>query len=74
MGPVRRVAIGLARQGRIEILRKGRPVPEAEVRGVIRLRLRSGASGPGAGDPGASDPGANDPGANDPGGSGPGET
>jgi hypothetical protein len=69
MGPVRRVAIGLARQGRIEILRKGRPVPEAEVRGVIRLRLRSGASGPGV-----SDPGANDPGANDPGGSGPGET
>ncbi len=41
MGPVRRVAIGLAQAGRIHILRKGRPVDPAEVRGVIRLRLRS---------------------------------
>jgi hypothetical protein len=41
---VRRVAVGLARAGRIEILRKGRPVapPEdpATLKGVIRLRHR----------------------------------
>lgn len=40
MGPVRAAAIRLARQGRIEVLRKGKPVdPAEEVRGVIRLRL-----------------------------------
>ncbi|MBK1661573.1 DUF3253 domain-containing protein [Paracraurococcus ruber] len=38
MGPVRQAAIALARQGRVEILRKGKPVPVEEVRGVIRLR------------------------------------
>jgi len=38
MGPIRRAAIGLAREGRIEILRKGKAVPPEEVRGVIRLR------------------------------------
>ncbi len=42
MGPVRRVAVQLARAGRIHILRKGKPVDPAEVRGVIRLRLREG--------------------------------
>ena len=51
LGRVRRVAIGLAREGRIDILRKGRPVPlqgavddagePASVKGVIRLRLRA---------------------------------
>jgi hypothetical protein len=42
MGPVRATAIRLARDGRIEVLRKGKPVdPEAEIRGVIRLRMRS---------------------------------
>ena len=40
MGPVRRVAIGLVAAGRIDILRKGKPAPPGEVRGVIRLRLR----------------------------------
>lgn len=41
MTRVRREAIVLAREGRIEILRKGKPVdPEAEIRGVIRLRIR----------------------------------
>ena len=40
MGAVRRVAIGLALSGQIEILRKGRAGPASEVRGVIRLRLR----------------------------------
>ncbi len=36
---VRAVAIGLARQGRIEILRKGKPVEPEEVHGIYRLRL-----------------------------------
>jgi len=41
MGPVRDTAIALAREGRIEVLRKGKPVdPGQEVRGVIRLRIR----------------------------------
>ncbi|MDO9708413.1 DUF3253 domain-containing protein [Paracraurococcus lichenis] len=38
MGRVRQAAIALAREGRVEILRKGKPVPAEEVRGVIRLR------------------------------------
>ncbi len=41
LGPVRRAAIGLAVAGRIDILRKGKPVDPGEVRGVIRLRLRN---------------------------------
>ena len=39
MGPVRQAAIGLAQAGRIDILRKGRPVAGGDVRGVIRLRV-----------------------------------
>jgi hypothetical protein len=38
MGPVRRAAAQLAQGGRIEILRKGKPVPPEDMRGVIRLR------------------------------------
>lgn len=39
MGPVRAAALRLARAGRIEVLRKGKPVTNLdEVRGVIRLR------------------------------------
>lgn len=41
MHPVRREAFRLAEAGRIEVLRKGRPIPPAEARGVIRLRLRT---------------------------------
>ncbi|MBP0443954.1 DUF3253 domain-containing protein [Roseomonas sp. SSH11] len=37
--PVRQAAVALQREGRLEVLRKGKPVPPAEVRGVIRLRL-----------------------------------
>jgi hypothetical protein len=38
---IRREAIALAAEGRIEILRKGKPVdPGGEIRGVIRLRIR----------------------------------
>lgn len=40
MGAVRDAAVGLVRTGRIDILRKGRPVAPDEVRGVIRLRRR----------------------------------
>ncbi|PWS34632.1 DUF3253 domain-containing protein [Falsiroseomonas bella] len=42
LGKVRLAAVELARQGRIEVLRKGKPVdPGEEIRGVIRLRIRS---------------------------------
>lgn len=38
---IRREAVLLAREGRIDILRKGKPVdPAGEIRGVIRLRAR----------------------------------
>jgi hypothetical protein len=40
MGQVRAAAIRLAREGRVEVLRKGKPVdPATEIRGVIRLRI-----------------------------------
>jgi hypothetical protein len=42
MPRIRREAAALAREGRIDILRKGKPVdPTAEIRGVIRLRVRT---------------------------------
>jgi hypothetical protein len=47
--PVRRAAIGLAVAGRIDILRKGKPVDPVDVRGVIRLRLRPPGAAPAAG-------------------------
>lgn len=37
--PVRQAAVALAREGKIEILRKGKPVTPDGVRGVIRLRI-----------------------------------
>ena len=41
MTPVRQAAIRLARDGRIDVLRKGKPVENLdEVRGVIRLRIK----------------------------------
>lgn len=39
MDPVRKAALRLQAAGRVEILRKGRPVPAEAVRGVIRLRI-----------------------------------
>jgi hypothetical protein len=40
MTPVRQAAIRLAREGRVQVLRKGKPVDDLdEVRGVIRLRI-----------------------------------
>lgn len=47
MEPVRRAAVGLVRDGRIEILRKGKPVPPEAVRGVIRLRAAADTTGEG---------------------------
>jgi len=41
MTPVRQAAVALTAEGRLEILRKGKPVEPGEVRGVIRLRLPS---------------------------------
>jgi hypothetical protein len=38
MPRVRKAALALQAEGRIEILRKGKPVTAEEVRGVIRLR------------------------------------
>jgi hypothetical protein len=40
MGPVRRVAWRLQRQGRVEILRKGLPVAPDDAGGPVRIRLR----------------------------------
>ncbi len=42
LGRVRAAALALARAGRIEILRKGKPVALDAVRGVIRLRMVAG--------------------------------
>lgn len=42
--PVRQAAAALARDGRLSILRKGRPVPPEEMRGVIRLAVRQESS------------------------------
>ena len=39
LSAVKRAALRMAGEGRVEILRKGKPVPVAEARGVIRLRL-----------------------------------
>lgn len=36
---IRAVIIGLARQGRIEVLRKGKPVEPEGFKGVYRVRL-----------------------------------
>ncbi len=45
MGAVRRGAVRLAEAGKIDILRKGKPVSGEAVRGVIRLCRRPDAPG-----------------------------
>ncbi|MCQ8277863.1 DUF3253 domain-containing protein [Acetobacteraceae bacterium KSS8] len=40
MTPVRNAARALAKEGVIDILRKGKPIEPDEMRGVIRLRIR----------------------------------
>ena len=42
MGRVRHAARGLAHDGLIDVLRKGRPVDPDTAKGVIRLRLAGG--------------------------------
>jgi hypothetical protein len=44
LGVVRAAAAVLARDGRIEILRKGKPIDPGEMRGVIRLRAVRGSA------------------------------
>ena len=39
---VRAVIVGLARQGRIEVLRKGKPVSPEDLKGIYRVRLAAG--------------------------------
>ena len=39
MQPIRKIAIDMALQGRIVILRKGRPVDPADFKGVYRLTM-----------------------------------
>lgn len=41
MKPIRRAAARLAEAGRIEILKKGKRIDPAQLRGVIRLRIAS---------------------------------
>lgn len=50
MGPVRRVAVRLTKEGRVAILRKGRPVPDPDdFRGIYRLgQSEGGGDGPDA--------------------------
>lgn len=48
MQPVRRVAVRLAHAGQIAILRKGKPVDPDDFRGIYRLALPAGSSGPGS--------------------------
>lgn len=43
MQPVRRVAVRLTKAGRVQILRKGKPVPDPDdFRGIYRLSLPRG--------------------------------
>lgn len=41
---VRQQALSLARQGDVEFLRKGKPITADEVKGVVRIRRKSGAA------------------------------
>ncbi len=45
MQPIRRVAVRLMREGRVVILRKGRPVDPDDFRGVYRLALPEEGAG-----------------------------
>jgi hypothetical protein len=46
MQPVRRVAVRLMKEGRLVILRKGRPVDPDDFRGVYRLAAPESAPEP----------------------------
>ena len=51
LGRVRAIAKRLAGSGRIEILRKGKPVTPQEAKGIIRLRLAADLAQEAAGEP-----------------------
>ena len=38
LGPIRQAAMALAQEGRLEVLRKGKPVEPEALHGVVRLR------------------------------------
>ena len=44
MGPIRKAAAKLSAAGRIDILRKGKPIAPDAIHGVIRLRIASGGN------------------------------
>ena len=44
MQPVRRVAVRLMKEGRLVVLRKGRPVDPDDFKGIYRLGLPGGAA------------------------------
>ena len=46
MQPIRRVAVRLMKEGRIVIVRKGRPVDPEDFLGVYRIALPDGEGGP----------------------------
>ena len=48
MQPVRRVAVRLMKEGRVVILRKGRPVDPDDFRGTYRIALARPGSGAGS--------------------------
>lgn len=48
---VRAVAVGLAREGRLVITKKGKPVDPDAFKGVIRLKLPDGGPESAAGEP-----------------------
>jgi hypothetical protein len=47
MQPVRREAVRLMKEGRVVIVRRGRPVNPDDFRGVYRIRLPGSEEGPG---------------------------
>jgi hypothetical protein len=47
MQPIRRAAVRLAKEGRVVILRKGRPADPDDFKGVYRLALAEAGSGAG---------------------------
>lgn len=47
MQPVRRIAVRLMREGKVVIVRKGRPVDSGDFKGVYRIMLPAFEDGPG---------------------------
>lgn len=45
MTAIRQQALSLARLGELEFLRKGKPIAPDEIKGVVRIRRKSGTPG-----------------------------